>query len=170
MQIKISRLRIVIVGLMVMVATLGNAQFFDQGANVPEIKLEDLNGKELSLSSLRGKLVLVDFWASWCGPCRNSNKALVKVYEQYKSTGFEIFGVSLDNDKAAWKKAVQNDKITWKQVNEQGGWEAKVAQEWGIEALPTSYLLDEDGKVLLADPSIDQIKTILKSRQKSMQP
>src|SRR5688572_5849661 len=92
------------------------------GEQAYEIKLPDVNGKVQKLSEQRGKVVLIDFWASWCGPCRRANPELAVLYSKYKDKGFEIFGVSIDDEKKAWKKAIAADGITWKQVNEKGGW------------------------------------------------
>jgi thiol-disulfide isomerase/thioredoxin len=118
---------------------------------VSEIALPTVMGDTLRLSSLKGKVILLDFWASWCGPCRDSNKDLVKLYNKYKSKGFEIFSVSLDSDHNKWEKAIKKDKITWLQVNEPGGWDAPIAVKWNIFAIPTSYLIDKDGKLFAMD-------------------
>jgi peroxiredoxin len=123
-----------------------------QGYDAPEIALPSMNGDTIRLSSLKGKVVLLDFWASWCRPCRASNKQLVKLYPKYKAKGFEIFGVSLDEDKMDWKNAIQSDKINWIQVNDNGGkWNAKTAIQWNIEAIPTSYLINKKGKLVAVD-------------------
>jgi thiol-disulfide isomerase/thioredoxin len=117
-----------------------------------QIKLPTVQGDSVTLSSLHGKVILLDFWASWCGPCRVSNKKLVKLYERYKSKGFEIFGVSLDEQKNNWKKAVAKDKISWIQVNDpRGGWEASTAAQWNISVLPTSFLINKQGEVVAMD-------------------
>jgi thiol-disulfide isomerase/thioredoxin len=122
-----------------------------QGQPAAEIALPSLQGDTLRLSALKGKVVLLDFWASWCGPCRVANKGLAKLYSKFKSKGFEIFSVSLDDEKEDWLKAVKKDKITWQQVNEPGGWETVTAQQWGIYALPTSYLIDRGGRLIAMD-------------------
>jgi peroxiredoxin len=122
-----------------------------QGYDAPEIALPTVTGDTIRLSSLKGKVVLLDFWASWCGPCRSSNKQLVKLYPKYKAKGFEIFGVSLDDDKNKWKNAIQKDKINWLQVNDGGGWDAPTAVTWNISAIPTSYLIDQTGKLIAMD-------------------
>ena len=107
-----------------------------------------LKGDSITLSSLKGKVVLIDFWASWCAPCRFSNKHLVKLYSKYKDKGFEIFGVSLDEETMDWRKAVSKDKITWMQGIDTRGWEATTAIKWQVEALPSSFLVNRDGNVV----------------------
>ena len=132
------------------------------GGDAYEIALPSIKGDTLKLSSLKGKVVLLDFWASWCGPCRVSNRGLAKIYSKYKNAGFEIFGVSLDDNKAAWQKAVKNDKVKWLQVNEAGGWEAKTARKWGIIGIPTTYLIDKEGKLIAMDPGPEELEAALK--------
>lgn len=121
------------------------------GKQAAEIALPSLNGDTLRLSSLKGKVVLLDFWASWCGPCRIANKHLIKLYAKYKSQGFEIFGVSVDNSEAAWKRAVKKDKISWLQVNDRAMGEESIAMKWNISSIPTSYLINKDGKLVGMD-------------------
>jgi thiol-disulfide isomerase/thioredoxin len=112
-----------------------------------QIKLPNVQGDSITLASLKGKVILLDFWASWCGPCRSSNKKLVKLYEKYKSQGFEIFGVSLDEQKKDWEKAIAKDKITWLQViDPRGSWNARTAADWNISVLPTSFLINKKGE------------------------
>jgi peroxiredoxin len=133
-----------------------------QGYRAPEIALPTVNGDTIRLSSLEGKVVLLDFWASWCGPCRISNKQLTKIYPKYKEKGFEIFGVSLDDDKDKWENAIKKDKISWLQVNDQGGWYARTAVKWNINAIPTSYLVDKQGKLVAMDLEGKQLEKALK--------
>jgi thiol-disulfide isomerase/thioredoxin len=133
-----------------------------QGYAAPEIALPAANGDTIRLSSLKGKVVLLDFWASWCGPCRASNKQLVKLYPKYKTKGFEIFSVSIDDDKDKWINAVKKDKINWLQVNEGGGWDAKTAVKWSIYAIPTSYLIDQEGKLIAMDLEGKELEKTLK--------
>ena len=113
-----------------------------------DFSLPDIKGDSIRLSSMKGKVFLIDFWASWCVPCRFSNKNLVKLYSKYKDKGFEILGVSLDDNRKNWKKAMVKDKITWKQVVDTDGWDAIAALKWRVDALPSSFLIDKDGYVV----------------------
>ncbi|WP_192820912.1 TlpA disulfide reductase family protein [Rufibacter sp. LB8] len=118
------------------------------GSLAPDIKLPAPNGIELALSSLRGKYVLIDFWASWCGPCRQENPNVVRMYNKYKDQGFEIFGVSLDQDRGKWLKAIEVDKLTWPHVSDLKGWESSAAALYGVTAIPQTVLLDKEGKII----------------------
>jgi thiol-disulfide isomerase/thioredoxin len=116
-----------------------------------QIKLPNVKGDSLSLLSFKGKVIVLDFWASWCGPCKLANKDLVKLYSKYKSQGLEIFSVSLDESKKSWQKAVDKQKLTWIQVNDPGGWDAQTAARWNIFQLPTTYLINKKGDVVSID-------------------
>lgn len=118
------------------------------GQPAPEIELETPEGKELALSSLKGKIVLIDFWASWCGPCRKEMPNVVKAYAKFKNKGFEIFGVSLDQDKARWIEAIQKDGITWPQVSDLKQWQSSVVRQYNIQGIPYTVLLDREGNIL----------------------
>ncbi len=118
------------------------------GSEAPEINLPSPEGKNVSLASLKGKVVLVDFWASWCGPCRKDNPFIVSIYKKYKAQGFDIFGVSLDDNADAWKTAIQKDGLTWNHVSELKKWNSQVAKTYGVDAIPFSVLLDRDGKII----------------------
>jgi len=118
------------------------------GAVAPDIKLKQPDGTELALSSLRGKVVLIDFWASWCGPCRRENPFNRKMYADFKDKGFEIFGVSLDSDAGRWKSAIAADSLAWKHVSDLGGWQSAPAKMYQVSSIPATYLLDKDGKII----------------------
>ncbi len=118
------------------------------GDIAPDFSLNDPEGKQVSLSSLKGKYVLLDFWASWCGPCRKENPNVVRLYEQYKDKDFEIYGVSLDRDKDAWIKAIKDDNLTWVHGSDLKYWSSDVAVQYGVNGIPATYLLDQEGRVI----------------------
>ncbi|MCC7399961.1 MAG: TlpA family protein disulfide reductase [Chitinophagaceae bacterium] len=126
-----------------------------------EVALPSVNGDTIRLSSLKGKVVLLDFWASWCMPCRMSNRKLVKLYPKYKNKGFEILSVSIDDDLKDWKKAIVKDKASWLEVIDRGGWDTPTPRRWGIEAIPSSFLIDKDGRVVGMDLSPKELETVL---------
>ncbi len=132
------------------------------GYKAPEVALPSTTGDTILLSSLKGKVVLLDFWASWCKPCRASNKGLVKLYPKFKDKGFEILGVSLDEDKGDWKKAIKQDKINWLQVNDPGGWQSPTVMQWRINAIPTSYLINRNGELIAMDLEGKELEKALK--------
>ncbi len=141
------------------VANLQRLQGVNEGAMAPEINLATPEGPNLALSSLRGKYVLIDFWASWCGPCRRENPNVVKTYAAYKDKGFEIYGVSLDQDREAWLKAIEKDQLVWKHVSDLKYWSSAGAQAYQVNSIPQTFLLDKEGRILakgLRGAALDQ--------------
>lgn len=115
----------------------------------PEIAMKNPEGKDLKLSDLRGKVVLIDFWASWCGPCRQENPNVVKLYKKYQNKGFTVFSVSLDEDINAWKSAIQKDGLIWQNhVSDLKGWQTPLIKDYGFEAIPFTVLVNKEGKVI----------------------
>lgn len=135
-------------------------------ANITDPRLDftlpDKNGDSVHLSSMKGKVFLLDFWASWCMPCRMSNKHLVKLYSKYKEKGFEIVGVSIDEKKKEWLRAVGKDKITWMQVNDVTDAALSAAVKWQVRMIPTSFLIDKDGNVVAIDPDKQELEKKLR--------
>lgn len=127
---------------------VNRASSFMTGAVAPDFAQNDPDGQPIKLSELRGKVVLVDFWASWCGPCRRENPNVVRMYNKYKSQGFEILGVSLDKQKGAWLKAIEKDKLTWPHVSDLRGWKNEVAQLYSVTSVPATILLDREGRII----------------------
>jgi peroxiredoxin len=118
------------------------------GQQAPEISLPDTEGKTVTLSSFRGKYVLVDFWASWCVPCRNENPNVVEAYNQFKGENFTVLGVSLDKNRDAWKRAIVEDNLDWTHISDLKYWQSEVVPLYRIQSIPFNVLVDPAGKVV----------------------
>jgi thiol-disulfide isomerase/thioredoxin len=139
---------------------------FTQKSIAPDIEMVDPNGNVRRLSDLRGKYVLIDFWASWCNPCRMENPNVVRVYNAYKDKGFDIFSVSLDTEKDRWKKAITADNLSWENhVSDLKGWQSDVVSQFQFNGIPHTLLLDPEGKIIatnLRGPALEQkLKEVL---------
>jgi peroxiredoxin len=145
----------------------GNTSNYDNTA--PDFSLPNLNNELVSLSDFKGKVVLIDFWASWCRPCRSANKKLVRLYDKYKSKNFEIIGVSLDginsqnNASKDWIEAINEDKISWPNVSELKGWGTYLIDLYNVRSIPHAVLIDKNGKIIAEKISI---KTLEKELEK----
>ncbi|GAA4336474.1 TlpA disulfide reductase family protein [Mucilaginibacter gynuensis] len=127
------------------------------GVQAPAFTQNDKDGNAVTLASFKGKYLLVDFWASWCGPCRRENPNVVKAYNQFKDKNFTILGVSLDNKREAWLKAVEDDQLNWTQVSDLKYWKNEVAELYGVRAIPQNFLLDPDGKIIAKNLTGDKL-------------
>lgn len=140
------------------------------GNNAPDLAVTSPDGKILKLSSLRGKIVLIDFWASWCLPCRNENPNLVKFYKQYKDaafnngSGFTIYSISIDKDKARWLTAIKDDNLIWKNhVSDLKGGDSEPAAKYNINAIPSNFLIDGNGVIIAVNLRGEALDSKLKS-------
>ena len=118
------------------------------GAVVPNFTSIDSKGNIFKLNEVKGNYILLDFWASWCGPCRKESPSLVKAYQNYKEKGFEIISISLDDKESKWKKAITKDHYTWTNISELNGWESLAVELYSVGSIPSSFLLDKDGKII----------------------
>lgn len=140
------------------IETLGLVEI---GQPAPLFEQNDSNGMPISLESFKGQYLLIDFWASWCGPCRQENPNVVALYNDFHDKGFEIFGVSLDKDREPWLEAIEVDGLTWPQVSDLGGWENAVAQLYGVRAIPHTVLLNREGVIIAKNLSSEELRTKL---------
>lgn len=129
------------------------------GSQAPEIILKNVDGTPISLSSLKGKVVIIDFWATWCPPCRIANKTLVKLYQSYKDKGLEIYSISEDRTINAWKRGIKADNMTWLNVYDD---QMKVATKWKVGYLPFTFIVDKTGKLVNADFDVKELENEIK--------
>jgi peroxiredoxin len=134
------------------------------GSIAPDFTLTSLDNKSISLKDFRGKYVLVDFWASWCVPCRGENPNVVAAYKEFKDKNFTVLGVSLDSDKDKWQQAVTKDNLIWQHVSELKGWESMVAMVYGVRSIPSNFLIDPTGKIVAMNLRGDDLQRTLSDK------
>jgi len=170
--------KLILSGVIAILAVVSaNAQTAVVGTKATELNYKDPSGKEIALSSLKGNIVLIDFWASWCGPCRRNNPSVVATYNKYLGKkfikgvkGFTVYSVSLDQNADAWKQAIKQDGLVWPyHVSDLKGWNAEGAAKYGIRSIPQTVLVDETGYVIAVNPSHQLIEQILDKKLSTSQ-
>ncbi len=139
---------------------------YNKGESAPEFSAKLINGGSFSLHSLRGKYVLLDFWGSWCGPCRTENPELVSLYQSFgptnTQTDFEIVSVAIERNPQSALKAIERDGLNWPyHICQEGRFNSEIAKQYGVREIPTKYLIDREGQIIATNPSFEEIRTVL---------
>ena len=138
----------------------------DQGAKAPDFTLSDTKGNPVTMSSVKGKIKIIDFWASWCGPCRLNNPALRKLYDEFHEKGLEIIGVSLDTDKESWEMAIEKDGLIWVNVSSLKGWDCETISQYSVSGVPSLFILDEYNNIMATGLRGEQLRTFIQQNLK----
>lgn len=145
-----------IVFVLFLIANMATAQI-NVDDTIPSISLKSSKNKEVNITSFKGKYILIDFWASWCAPCRLGNKKLVKLYNEISQDKIEIIGISIDTDANKWLKAIEKDKIKFTQLIDSNGFDAETAVQFGVDELPSKYLFNQEGILIAKNPTEEEI-------------
>jgi thiol-disulfide isomerase/thioredoxin len=163
----------ILVIVLAFISTSLFSQTFEVGQKFPDIVMKSPDGKMISLSSLKGKVVLIDFWASWCAPCRKENPLIVEAYHKYKDDtfkngkGFTVYSVSLDMKQTSWVEAIEKDKLDWPyHVSDLKGWRSDAVKQYNLTAVPRSYLIDGDGVIIGTNLRGPELEATLKKLRK----
>ena len=143
------------------IANIATAQI-NVGDTIPSVTLKSRGNKDINITSIKGKYVLIDFWASWCSPCRLGNKKLVRLYNEVSPDKIEIIGISIDTDVNKWLKAIEKDKIKYTQLIDSKGFDAETAVQFGVDELPSKYLFNQEGILIAKNPSDEEIIKLIK--------
>ncbi len=149
------------------IATMAKAKRLSIGHQAPDFASNTIDNKQIKLSDFKGKYVMVDFWASWCVPCRQENPNVVKQYAAFKDNGFNVLSISLDTDKAAWQKAVTADHLSWTQASDLNGFQGAVEALYHIEAIPTNFIIDPQGRIITKNLRGVELEDFLKQTFKN---
>ena len=157
MNIKIN-----LVAILLLIFTISASGQIKVGDQLPSLELQSSTNEKVNINQFKDKYVLIDFWASWCGPCRLGNKKLVKLHSEWDSAKVTLIGISIDTDPNKWKKAIIKDKITFLQLIDSKGFEAKAALLFGVEELPSKYLFNEKGILIKKNPTDEELNNLIK--------
>ncbi len=137
-----------------------------EGQEAPDFELPDKEGNKVRLSEIKGKIKIIDFWASWCGPCRMENPNMVKLYAEFKDKGLAVISVSLDDKKDKWLEAIEKDGLTWLHLSDLKGWQGEIVKKYNIDAVPTIFVLDENNRIIAKNLRGEKLKAFVSERLK----